>query len=88
MKLKKLDKRHKGHSMFKYMAEFRYSESEKFYQARNWCWEQWGPSSELNLMHRIESSSQQWGWAVEEFSLRLYVATDKEYQWFILRWHA
>lgn len=85
MKLKKLDKRNKGYGHYKFMASFRNKfEQEKFFQVRNWCWEQWGPSSELEFS---EIRNSAWAWLVDEWEMKIYIATDKEYQWFLLRWH-
>lgn len=87
MILKKLDKRHKGFGDFTYLAEFTTRESKKFFEIRNWCWDQWGPGIELELRHRVPSSSSSWSWTIDDYVLRIYIATDKEYQWFLLKWH-
>jgi hypothetical protein len=87
MKLKKLDKRHKGHGQFKYMASFTQREKEKFCQVRNWCWQQWGPGCEIDFYPNVTSRSYEWSWVSEQYRMNIYIATDKEYQWFLLKWH-
>ena len=48
MKIKKLDRRHTGYGTYKFLIEFlQRSEFEKFFEARNWCWETWGPGCEV-----------------------------------------
>lgn len=85
MRLKKLDKRNKGHETYKYMAVLnRSKEGDKFCEIRNWCWEQWGASSELDF---YKSRNPAWAWNVDEYEVRIYIGSDKEYQWFLLRWH-
>lgn len=84
MKLKKLDARNKGFGSYKYMAIFRNpTDQEKFCKIRNWCWEQWGPSSELDFR---KGKNELWAWLTNEFEVKIYIATDKEYQWFLLKW--
>ena len=87
MKAKKLDKRHKGHGLFKYAVIFDYKETEKFCEIRNWCWSQWGPSSELDLYKSCSFNSEGWAWITDEWRKNIYLKSDKEYQWFILKWH-
>jgi hypothetical protein len=87
MNLKKLDRRNKGYDNFKYMAIFNHKEKEKFCQIRNWCWEQWGAGCEIDFFHTVTSRSNEWSWLIDEFRMNIYIATDKEYQWFLLKWH-
>ncbi len=84
---KKLDKRNKGYGSFKYLIEFNTRAVEKFCQIRNWCWEQWGPSSELEFYHKLSNPNICWSWLTDEWRMNVYIATDKEYQWFLLKWH-
>ena len=87
MRIRKLDKRNKGYGQFKYMAIFgSFREKEKFFQIRNWCWEQWGPGCEIDFHSSTTSRSDAWAWLVDDFRMNIYIATDKEYQWFLLRW--
>lgn len=88
MKLKKLDKRYKGHEHFKYLATFWHKDKEKFCEVRNWCWQQWGPGCEIDFHHSVVNRSSSWSWLIDEYRMNIYIATDKEYQWFLLKWHA
>jgi hypothetical protein len=85
MKLKKLDARMNGYGNFKYVAKFRKrGDREKFIAIRNWCWEQWGPSCELEFWK--EDVNPAWSWAVTEFETKIYIDSDKEASWYILKW--
>ncbi len=85
MKLKKLDRRMNGHGDFKYKITYRKgSERLKFIEVRNWCWSQWGPSSEYEFWD--EQVNQSWAWIVDEWETKILLATDKEAQWFTLKW--
>lgn len=83
MKTGKLDKRHTGHSRFKYFASFSYTNIHKFVEVRNWCWENWGPSAELDIQGLQD---QKWSWIHDSYNTRIYLASDAEYQWFLLKW--
>ena len=85
MKLKKLDARMKGYGDFKYAAKFRKSgDRERFIEIRNWCWETWGPSCELEFWK--EDRNPAWSWAVTEFEMKIYLDGDKEASWYTLKW--
>lgn len=74
-----------GYGDFKYVAKFRKrADKEKFLEIRNWCWEQWGPSSELEFWR--ESVNPAWAWAISEFEMKLYIDSDKEASWYTLKW--
>jgi len=67
---------------------------QKFYEWRNWCWQTWGPSKELQ--HWLEdlrnpnqlavSHNEQWCWQNDEYATRIYLRTDKELSIFLLKW--
>jgi hypothetical protein len=85
MKLEKLDRRMKGHGDFKYKIAYRHmAERLKFIEARNWCWEQWGPSSEYVFWDATINPS--WCWEINEWETKILLASDKEVQWYILKW--
>lgn len=84
MKLKKLDRRMKGYGSFKYKIDYPKSKTHDFISARNWCWEQWGPSSELELWD--ESLNPAWCWIISEWEYKILLASDREAQWYILKW--
>lgn len=88
MKLKKLDARNKGYGQFVYMVSFHcLRDKQKFCEVRNWCWQQWGTSCELDLYSAVTNKSESWSWLVDEYRMNIYLTTDKEYQWFLLRWY-
>lgn len=86
MKIGKLDKRHKGHETFRYYTQFSFSTYDKFIEVRNWCWQTWGPSSELDLLSHVKTDSIKWAWIHDQYNTRIYLASDREYQWFVLKW--
>ncbi len=74
-----------GFGNFKYVAKFRKrGDREMFISIRNWCWEQWGPSCELEFWK--EDVNPAWAWAVSEFETKIYIDSDKEAGWFSLKW--
>jgi hypothetical protein len=89
MKLKKLTKQYRGHKHFKYCDEFTYKDGQKFMERRTWCWEQWGPSAELDLWQGVfdsPSKNPQWCWITDQHRIRIYLATDAEASWYGLKW--
>jgi hypothetical protein len=86
MKTIKLDARYNGFTRFRYMAKCDHTEQELFCQIRQWCWEQWGPSCEQSLISFLEEKPTKWSWDSEHGNLRVLMATEKEYQWFLLKW--
>lgn len=86
MKIKKLDGRMNGHGEFTRCVDFTREENQKFVKVRNWCWEQWGPSCELDFWYHQLDRNPAWCWMVDNWRIRLYFATEKEAQWFYLRW--
>jgi hypothetical protein len=80
----RLDKRHSGASYFTYAAEFNLKTQKSFCDIREWCWEQWGPSCELEFWRA--GNRPAWCWINDQNKMRIYFSTDKEYQWFLLRW--
>lgn len=89
MKLNKTDSRYAGHSKFKFMASFKFSEATKFVEIRTWAWNQWGASCELDFLFSTDPPmNTKWAWMFDKANgrIRIYMATEKEYNWFILRW--
>ena len=86
-KVTRLDARFNGHRRFVYMIKpfilFPIPAKNKslFVLARNWCWQQWGPSTELNLM---DAYNPQWVWETTYNKLRIYLKSDEELALFIL----
>lgn len=89
MIVKKIDKRHNGYGIFKYVINFSRDKKQLFCEIRAWCWKQWGPSCELDFYSKVDSTvkSAQWAWMFDEFRTNLYLQSDKEYQWYLLKWH-
>ena len=86
MKLKKIDRRMNGYGMFKYCVNFNYVTLQNFCDIRKWCSEQWGPSDDLEFIEKIKNPNMAWCWVNDQYTMRIYIATDKEAQWFILKW--
>jgi hypothetical protein len=85
MNLKKLDRRMSGYSKFTHYMEYSIKESAEFIRCRNWCWEQWGPSCELDFWYKHEPN-QHWCWMTDQYRVRVYLKTEAEAQWFSLKW--
>jgi hypothetical protein len=83
MKVKKLDARMSGHGNFKFYVNFMWKQGREFSEIRKWCWEQWGASSELEFWQDGDSP---WCWMNDSSRIRLLFQTEKETQWFLLKW--
>lgn len=70
---------------------------QEWFEVREWCWETWGASKELdswltdrnlaiNEMDKLVGHNAQWCWQNDTYSTRIYLATDKELNWYKLRW--
>lgn len=96
--VKKTDKRHTGSDRFKYYVDIRpttYTEwqlaEEKFYEMRQWCWETWGPSREVDKYKSIEGAytgdqNHAWSWINDQHRYRLYLGNKEEAAHFTLKW--
>ncbi len=85
MKTGKLDRRHKGHDLFRYYAQFGHSEVDEFVKVREWCWQTWGSSCEIEILDRINKKLK-WAWVNDQYNTRLYFETENEYSWFLMKW--
>jgi len=99
-KTNKLDRRHNGGLFWKYYItlpnrSFPRNEREpmnNFFQMREWAWQTWGPSKELLewMADRTNESAlcqnEHWAWQSDKYHTRLYLRTDKELSFFMLRW--
>lgn len=88
MKVTTMDKRHKGRYYFSFYAVpsgLSFSERTKtFIEWRDWCWESFGPGTERDFTdHRPEAV---WAWHSYEGEFRLYFKSNKELNWFKLKW--
>ncbi len=98
IKVKKTDKRHTGHLRFKYYVEIKPKEyieyklvMEKFFELRQWCWETWGPSREIDQYSSIEGNwaedqNHAWSWVNDQHRARLYLGGKEEAAFFTLKW--
>lgn len=82
--LKDLDRRYTGGAQFNYCLDFYGKDKGKhFCNVRNWFWQTYGPSSEL-IFYR--DSQQVWAWITDGYRTRIYIKSDKELEWYRLRW--
>lgn len=100
MKLIELDRRHTGYGIWKwYVVPPRdYLTQDiskfKFFEYREWCWSEWGPSKELDqygyrdLFDGVISSSKHWCWSIisKQGPYLIYLKGDLEANLFALRW--
>jgi len=84
MRITKLDRRHNGYKDFKYSLGFASGEADRFIEIRTWAWETFGASCELKLWGK--TIEPVWCWNHDDWNTRLYFATDKELNWYKLRW--
>ncbi len=100
--LKKTDKRHTGNTEWQYVviiekdagSPFGYSavqnKSKRLNEVREWCWTTYGPSCELEFWLRIEDGvsgkNEHWCWHTNFDNFKIYLRTDKEANWFKLKW--
>lgn len=91
MKPIKLDKRMIGYGYFTYSIDI--IQSKKFTESRQWCFETFGPSLEIDLWipcNNISLKNPLWawerGWSNKTYRSRIFFLTDKEVNWFTLRW--
>ena len=88
MRLTKLDSRWKGSGQFKYCVEYTYKDFQEFCSHRQWCWENWGASVEIEFYGRAKPVNIKWCWVCDNYRVRLYFVSDKEASHFTLRWLA
>jgi hypothetical protein len=93
MKFKRLDRRMTGYGNFTHVADFSYGRGDHrlFVEARNWCQEQWGTSCEIDLWtEHLDLQNPAWSWERGSFNknyrCRIFLVSEKEAQWFSLRW--
>lgn len=89
----KLDRRHKGYSHFSHYITPVWTSSLadklKYFEWRTWCWSTWGPGMEREVILEFGTNlieKPKWAWNVDTYSKRLYFASEKELNWFILTW--
>lgn len=90
-KLQKLDRRHSGNDRFAYRIEFYPNQTKLFNQVREWCWDNWGSSCELDLAYDdgwISKKEIKWCWRFDESprAIFLYFKSDVEASVYSLKW--
>ena len=96
-KIIKSDRRYNGYNHFKYIVDVRrtgeYGENVFNYNLmRDWCIATWGSSCELddwqtlNHLYKEHKINQNWCWQTEHGNRRIYLRTDKEANWFKLKY--
>ena len=98
IEVRKTDKRHLANDRFKYYVDISTADwaerkliMEKFFELRQWCWENWGPSREVTAYSDIEGcwladQNHAWSWVNDEHRARLYLCGKEEATYFALRW--
>jgi hypothetical protein len=89
MRFKKQDRRNIGINDFKYKVTFVDSyEVDLFNEVRNWCWDQWGPSCELDFWYKAkpEFRNPVWCWLVDQHRTQIMFAEHEQAAWFKLKW--
>lgn len=93
MQIKKLDRRMNGYGDFNYGIDLWSDNSTKFNEIRTWCWETFGPSCELDIWNDLDrptdTRNEKWAWDRgqynKSFRCVVYLQSDKELNWFKLR---
>lgn len=88
MKIKKLTRQYSGSNEFTHMVSYILKDSGMFVKHRQWCWETWGPSCELEYRWRVGTSANpHWCWMSDTVGrIRIYFASEGEASHFALRW--
>lgn len=90
---KKVDKRNTGYPEWKYIINYPgYVRQQMFYKWREWCWQTWGPSKEIDAWKKdmndpnAVSQNSNWCFQHDQYSIRIYLRSDKDLSMFLLRW--
>lgn len=101
---KKLDKRNTGFNHWNYYVNRSvrntitypslYERQQLFFKWREWCWQTWGPSKELEDWledtkqdKTPTSHNEHWCFQNTDYATRIYLRSDKELSLFLLKWH-
>jgi hypothetical protein len=88
----RLDRRHKGYSKFSHYVTpvwtTQLADKLKFFEWRKWCWATWGPGleREISIAFGDNIYDVRWAWHTNDGAKRLYFASEKELNWFVLTW--
>ena len=89
-KIVKVDRRYNGHQMFKYIIDFAHGANgyadriNGLSDARDWCWQTWGSSNEIEYVYLVKKHST-WSWQTSHNQLRIYLQGDQELTLFKLK---
>lgn len=87
---RRLDARFTGSNHFTHMVDYKGNIKDRmtlFLHQRRWCWETFGPSSELNFYSLMLDMDElpEWAWQTEHNQIRLYF-NEKQLAWFKIKW--
>lgn len=86
MRINELDGRFKGHQYFDYYASLnKYTELELFQEAREWCWNSFGPSSEVEIIMELKQQPK-WCWDFNLYHCRILFRDEATMNWFRLKY--
>ena len=88
MKVKKLTRQYSGGADFTHMVQYLLKDAAQFVEHRQWCWDTWGPSCELDYLYRVgEKRNSRWCWmSADNGRIRIYFGSEKEASHFALKW--
>ena len=100
--IKRTDKRHTGNQSWQYLVIVEklpstlyggptMTQKAKFLnELREWCWQTYGPSCELELWLALPedsvSKNEHWCWHTNYNNYKIYLRTEKEANWFKIKW--
>lgn len=100
--IKRTDKRHTGNAEWQYLVVIERAANVPFGNTvivqkatdlnliREWCWSTYGPSCELELWLNISDTTPgkniHWCWHTNYSNFKIYLRTDKEANWFKMKW--
>lgn len=76
-----------------FSRQFNYENFWQYYQAQMWCWDQFGPSINLDIWVDLQKSHKNkmdevWAYQAQTslYPCRIYFKSDKELEVFLLKW--
>lgn len=100
--IKKTDKRHNGNQEWQYVVVVErqpitgfgnvsiIQKTTDLNSIREWCWATYGPSCELELWLNVPDATLgknvHWCWHTNFNNFKIYLRTEKEANWFKLKW--
>ncbi len=100
--IKKTDRRHNGNQYWQYLVTVERQANVSFgtpshiqkaldlNEIREWCWTTMGPSCELEhwmvIPEGSTSKNDRWCWHTNFDNYKIYLRTEKEANWFKLKW--